>query len=139
MPNTSRMATISEFIKAKRSKNNIGLREAADDSGISASTLSRLERGIFTKMPDTETLKNLSEWLGISLSALMDEKKGKKRARTPQLETTAQVEVYLRADKNLSPDSAAALASAFKVLYKQFAAISSNFDSTPKGKKNAEP
>lgn len=135
MPSILTMANISGLIKAKRREKNMGLREAAKESGVSASTLSRLERGISTKMPDTETLSSLSNWLGVSFSSLMNEKENRKDVNTPKFETTEQVEVYLRADKNLSPDSAQALAHAFKVLYKQFTSIPIDKSSASKRKK----
>lgn len=122
----SQLSKLSALIKAKRREENIGLRKAADDSGVSASTLSRLERGVSEKMPDTTTLKLLSDWLGVSLSDLINEKKTTKTNKAPQPSTAEQVEVYLRADKKLSSESANALASAFKVLYDQFAVSSAN-------------
>ena len=135
MPSKHTMAKISGLIKAKRRERKIGLRDAAKESGVSASTLSRLERGIFTKMPDTETLSSLCHWLGTSLSALINEKEIGKNVNTPKVNTTEQVEVYLRADKNLSPDSAQALAQAFKVLYMQFTSVPTDKRITAKRKK----
>ena len=85
MANTSTMLNLSVLIKAKRRETGIGLRKAADESGVSASTLSRLERGISTKMPDTTTLKNLSKWIGVSLSELINEKKPKKVSKAPNV------------------------------------------------------
>ena len=113
------LANLGVLIKAKRREKKIGLRSAADESGVSASTLSRLERGIFASSPDTETLQNISAWLGISLSKLVDEG-SKKTEKMPRLNTTEFIEVHLRADKNLTPESAEALSLAFKLLYKQF-------------------
>jgi transcriptional regulator with XRE-family HTH domain len=135
MPSKQTMAKISGLIKAKRRERGIGLRDAAKESGVSASTLSRLERGISTKMPDTETLSRLCHWLGISISDLINEKKIGGNVNTPNFDTTEQVEVYLRADKNLSHDSAQALAQAFKVLYKQFTSVPTDKRTTAKRKK----
>ncbi len=135
MPSKSSTAKLSGLIKAKRRENSMGLREAAKDSKVSASTLSRLERGTSTSMPDTETLKNLSDWIGVSLSELVNEKKSKSGANEPNLETTEQVEVYLRADKNLSTDSANALASAFKDLYNLYSSSPTSAESSKRKKK----
>lgn len=134
MPSNLSAANISGLIKAKRRETGIGLRKATEESGISASTLSRLERGQFASTPDTETLKKLSKWLGVSLSSLVNEKKERQVLKSPKLNTTEQVEVYLRADKDLSPDSADALATAFNVLYKQFTSNSDTTKASKRGK-----
>ena len=134
MTNTSTMLNLSALIKAKRREAGVGLRKAAEESGVSASTLSRLERGISAKMPDTATLKSLSEWIGVSLSELMNEKGTKKVSKAPEPSTTEQVEVYLRADKNLSSESANALASTFTALYNQFTQSPSTSRSTKRKK-----
>ena len=70
-------AKLSGLVKAKRRENSMGLREAANDSKVSASTLSRLERGVSESVPDTVTLKNLSDWLGVSLGELLNENKSR--------------------------------------------------------------
>jgi transcriptional regulator with XRE-family HTH domain len=119
MPTRAILAHLSGLIKAKRREKDIGLRKAAEESKVSASTLSRFERSVASSLPDVDTLKNLAKWIGVPLSSLVNEKKVE-RSKEPKLETTEQVEVYLRADKNLSAETAEALSSTFKLLYKQF-------------------
>ena len=51
-----KLAELAGLIKAKRKQLGVGLREAAVESGVSASTLSRLERGAATTLPDVDTL-----------------------------------------------------------------------------------
>jgi|ERR1051326_1094934 transcriptional regulator with XRE-family HTH domain len=116
MSSRAALAHISALIKAKRREDEIGLREAAQLSGVSASTLSRLERGAATSLPDSGTLTKLANWLEVTLSSLLSDKE-KAVASQPQLSTPEVVEVHLRAAKELSPETAKALAEMFKTLY----------------------
>ena len=116
MGSRATLARISALIKAKRREDGVGLRDAAEGSGVSASTLSRLERGAATSLPDSGTLTKLANWLGLTLSSLLSDKE-KTDVVEPQLTTSEVVEVHLRADKELSPETAKALAEMFKTLY----------------------
>jgi transcriptional regulator with XRE-family HTH domain len=120
MATQTRMSRLPALIKAKRREMGIGLRTAAEESGVSPSTLSRLERGISESLPDTETLTKVSDWLGVSLENLLAQDKSSDVFDEPQLSTTEAIEVYLRADKNLTPETAKALSDMFKIIYKQF-------------------
>ncbi len=117
------LARIPGLIKAKRRETKVGLREAARASNISPSTLSRLERGLSSSLPDTDTLANLAAWLGVSTSVLMGDEHKITSEKEPELKTPEQVEVYLRADRNLKPETAAALSKSFAILYEQFASM----------------
>lgn len=110
------LARISALIKAKRREEELGLRAAADASGVSASTLSRLERGAATSLPDSPTLTKLASWLNLSVDSLLSDKQ-EPQGREPELTTPEIVEVHLRADRDLSPETARALAEMFKTLY----------------------
>lgn len=55
------------LIRLKRG--NCGLREIAHELQISASTLSRIERG---HTPDLETFARLCQWLGVSMDSLFN-------------------------------------------------------------------
>lgn len=110
---------ISLRIKAKRRETGQGLREAAAEAKISPATLSRLERGASPTLPDAGTLTKLADWLGISLSELLGDGKSGAKAVQAKNSTPELVEVHLRADKNLTPESARALAQMFKAIYEQ--------------------
>jgi len=112
---------IAAFIKAKRREGDTGLRAAAKECGLSAATLSRLERGLSGSLPDAESLKRLASWLGTTVSALVDEPPLKRGSKLPTVTTPEIVEVHLRADKKLSPQTARALAQMFRSLYDQVA------------------
>jgi transcriptional regulator with XRE-family HTH domain len=118
--NSSALARISALIKAKRRKQRMGLREAAAESGISPSTLSRLERGVSTSLPDADTLTKLARWLKAPIASLLSEET-RTGHDSPQLTTPEVVEVHLRADKRLAPATALALGRAFRLLYEQMA------------------
>jgi len=124
------IAQLSALIRAKRKTDDIGLREAAKASKVSASTLSRLERGIASSLPDFATLTNLAEWLGIPISSILNEREQPHSKKVKaQLQTPEQIAVYLRADKNLSPGTADALYKSFTLLYDQF--VNTNKQSKP--------
>ncbi len=120
MATTSPVKQIALLIKAKRRENdNQPLRDAANEAKISAATLSRLERGLSTTLPDAMTLNKLARWLGVPVSELLQEHQGRSKAAPPENTLPEYVEVHLRADKNLSPKTAKALAEMFKALYEQ--------------------
>ena len=110
------LARISALIKAKRRERELGLRAAADECGVSASTLSRLERGAATSLPDSATLTKLAGWLGLSVDSLLSNQQ-EVQGQEPELTTPEIVEVHLRADRELSPETAKALAEMFRTLY----------------------
>ena len=128
MDSSAVLTNLPTLIKAKRRETKLGLRAAAQESGVSPSTLSRLERGISTTLPDTDTLTKLALWLNISLDKILIEDKPKSNSKTPKLTTPEVVEVQLRADKNLSPDTARALAEMFNLLYNQFTKNDNNLE-----------
>lgn len=120
MASITPLKNISLLIRAKRRQNNDQpLRDAASDAKVSAATLSRLERGLSATLPDATTLNKLAQWLGISLSELLQEKRSASKSTVPESTLPEYVEVHLRADKNLSPKTAKALAQMFKALYEQ--------------------
>lgn len=123
MSSRTAMAHIGALVRAKRREEDLGLRAASDRSGVSASTLSRLERGAATAFPDAETLSKLSVWLQLPVGSLIAEAPPLNPEAPPDLSTPEAVHVHLRADKTLSPQTADALAKMFKMLYEQFTQI----------------
>lgn len=118
MASNTPLKQISLLIKAKRRQNNDQpLREAAQAAKVSAATLSRLERGLSATLPDATTLNKLAQWLGVPVSELLQEKQSRSKSWAAESTLPEYVEVHLRADKNLSPKTAKALAQMFKALY----------------------
>lgn len=119
MQDSKNLARLGEIIRAKRQDAGLGLRAAADESGISASTLSRLERGSGAA-PDAETMGKLSAWLNASLDdLLLGGEAGFKEVEG--LSTPDIIAVHLRADPNLSSETAEALVHLFRAAYAQLA------------------
>lgn len=108
--------------KLKRRRQDLGwsLRQLADAVGISASTLSRIENG--TGKPDADNIARLTAWLNIPFERIMSTSSSDSTPVVyyPDEPTPDIVEAHLRADPNLSPETAAALAELFRVAYIQF-------------------
>lgn len=116
---------LGEYLKRRREEKKVSLRGVATDTGVSASTLSRIENGIGT--PDAATLSRLAAWLGMPLERLMT---GPLISVADTIEPVIYfptesmpsiIEAHLRADPKLKPDTAKALAELFRVAYHQFA------------------
>ncbi len=119
-------------IKRKREELGLSLRDVADKTNVSASTLSRIENG--TGKPDADNIARLSAWLEMPVDRVM-----KKQTKGGEVEpviyypheaTPEIVAAHLRADRNLSPETAKALSELFRVAYAQFSG-----PSKAKGKK----
>lgn len=119
MQTTHALAHIATSIRTKRRESKLGLRAAAKEIGLSAATLSRLERGLSSSLPDAESLSKLAAWLNTTVSSLLEEKQSKNASHEKQSDVRDIVEVHLRADKKLTPETAKALAGMFRTLYDQ--------------------
>src|SRR5437764_11745927 len=99
---------LAALIKTKRG--NRGLREIAQEIGdVSPSTLARIENG---KVPDMDTFLRICDWLHVSSEELI------KEPQETEISTMDRVEGYLRADRELAPEMADALAKLMKAAYK---------------------
>ena len=112
---------LGRAIKRRREELGLSLRDVADVTAVSASTLSRIENG--TGKPDADNIARLTGWLDMPVDRVM------KKATSEDVEavvyypheaTPEIVEAHLRADKNLTPDTAKALSELFRVAYQQF-------------------
>ena len=100
---------LANMVRSKRGSR--GLREAAKEIGnVSPSTISRVENG---KTPDMDTFLALCHWLEVPPAELMRNTEDGENVDTPEA-----IEIQLRADKNLEPAIADALASLVKAAYK---------------------
>jgi transcriptional regulator with XRE-family HTH domain len=128
---------LGKLISTKRQKEQLTLDQAAKQSGVSAATLSRLERQYLDRLrgasgtsypaPDTRTLVRVTRWLGVSLERVTD------GGPTPPIHAIVHhegetvpdmVEAHLRADRNLDSKTAAALSRLFRAAYEQLADLS---------------
>ncbi len=125
-----RLEDLSELIRSKRKSENLTLELAAKQSKVSAATLSRLERqqpkDKPSSTPDMRTIEALTRWLGVPLERVIDvddefsaksaTKKEQDNKPVPDI-----VEAHLRADRNLNPVHAEALATMFRAVYQKYA------------------
>ena len=110
-------------VRRRREQQNLSLRDVADLTGVSASTLSRIENG--TGKPDADNIARLASWLDMPIERVMHH--GHRNAADlkpvvyyPHESTPEIVEAHLRADRQLTPETAKALSELFRVAYKQF-------------------
>lgn len=114
-------AELGRAIKRRREELGLSLRDVADVTNVSASTLSRIENG--TGKPDADNIAKLTGWLDMPIDRVMSKKTSEDVEAViyyPHEPTPEIVEAHLRADKNLTPQTAQALAELFRVAYKQF-------------------
>jgi transcriptional regulator with XRE-family HTH domain len=114
---------LGRAIRRRREELGLSLRDVAAKTSVSASTLSRIENG--TGKPDADNIARLTAWLDVPMERILS-------GRDPQAEETKAVvyypeepvpeivEAHLRADRNLTPETAAALSELFRVAYTQF-------------------
>ena len=113
---------LGRAIRRKREELGLSLRDVADETGVSASTLSRIENG--TGKPDADNIARLTGWLEVPIERVMSGQpegdESKAVVYFPQEPTPSIVEAHLRADRNLTPETAKALSELFRVAYTQF-------------------
>src|SRR5690242_19350722 len=77
-PTQIRYDVLGRLVKQRRAQDGLSLRDAARETGISASTLSRIEHG---RIADTEQVVKLTSWLGLAVERVSE---------APTEETTPQ-------------------------------------------------
>lgn len=115
------VAELGRAIKTKRTENGLSLRDVADVTKVSASTLSRIENG--TGKPDTDNIAALTKWLDMPIDRVI-KAPSESNDRNPVVyygsePTPDIVRAHLRADPNLDAQTAAALSELFTVAYNQ--------------------
>ncbi len=114
---------LGRAIRRRREELGLSLRDVADETSVSASTLSRIENG--TGKPDAENIARLTSWLNMPMERIMavrraDGEEASAVVYYPHESTPEIVEAHLRADRNLTPETASALSELFRVAYTQF-------------------
>jgi transcriptional regulator with XRE-family HTH domain len=113
---------LGRAIKRRREELGLSLRDVADVTQVSASTLSRIENG--TGKPDADNIARLTGWLNMPVDRVMMRQGESENVEAvvyyPHEATPEIVEAHLRADKNLTPETAKALSELFRVAYTQF-------------------
>ncbi len=113
---------LGRAIKRRRNELSLSLRDVADVTLVSASTLSRIENG--TGKPDADNIARLTNWLDMPVNRVMKKQGNSEDVEAvvyyPHEATPEIVEAHLRADKNLTPETAKALSELFRVAYSNF-------------------
>lgn len=100
-----------EAIDAVRLARQLNWKQVAGSTGVSASTLTRMAQG---KRPDVDGLAALSAWSGVRADSFV-----RSESEVPAPQPLAEITTYLRSDKNLTPEAAAALEELIKVTYER--------------------
>ena len=93
----SRLVSFGRRLRDARAKR--GIRDTADEIGVSPATLSRVERGL---MPDLETFRKICHWLKVDPGEVL--------GVTQVTAKRPAVAVHFRKDHVLKPETAQALA-----------------------------
>ena len=115
---------LGRAIRRRREELGLSLRDVAAKTSVSASTLSRIENG--TGKPDADNIARLTAWLDVPMERILSGRDPRSAEESkavvyyPQEPTPEIVEAHLRADRNLTPETAAALSELFRVAYTQF-------------------
>jgi transcriptional regulator with XRE-family HTH domain len=114
---------LGRAIRRRRDELGLSLRDVADKTGVSASTLSRIENG--TGKPDADNIARLAGWLDMPMERVLSGRNSNNDEAAaviyyPHESTPEIVEAHLRADQNLTPETASALSELFRVAYTQF-------------------
>lgn len=99
-------------LDSERHSRNLTWKQVAAEAGVSASTLTRMAQG---KRPDADGLASLLGWGGLNMDTFIAG--GATTHAAPDALT--QISAYLRADPNLTPESADALDRLLRVSYEQ--------------------
>jgi transcriptional regulator with XRE-family HTH domain len=103
-----------EALDSQRRARKLNWKQVAADSGVSASTLTRMAQG---KRPDVDGLAALAAWSGLTADDFI-----RSTASRPEPEPLAKITTYLRSDRNLTPEAATALDQLIKATYDRLTA-----------------
>lgn len=100
-------------IDAKRQGRRLTWKQVASESGVGASTLTRMGQG---KGPDAKGLASLVAWSGLSLDSFV---RSGKKSRPRESDTLALVTAHFHSDPDLTTDSAETLSRLVALTYQQ--------------------
>lgn len=99
-------------IDGVRRARKLNWKQVAAESGVSASTLTRMAQG---SRPDVDSLAALAAWSGLDA----DDYIRSDDTERPASEPLAMISTYLRSDRNLTPEAATALDELIKATYER--------------------
>lgn len=100
-----------EAVDAQRISKKLTWKQVANESGVNASTLTRMAQG---KRPDVDGLAALLSWSGLVAEDFIIQEGRDEKAKP---EPIAMISTYLRSDPHLTPESAKALDQLVKSTY----------------------
>jgi transcriptional regulator with XRE-family HTH domain len=106
------VAALVAALDAERISRKISWKDVAEQSGVSASTLTRLSQG---RRPDVDSFAALTTWLNMPADRFMGLRSRAFGSSAP----LTQISAILRDDPNLNPEGAAALEEMIKATYKR--------------------
>ena len=105
------VAALHAALDAQRRSRRLTWKDVATESGVSASTLTRLSQG---RQPDVNSLASLTAWLGMSADHFM---RRNPVARFGAPSPLAQISSIIHGDPHLNPEGVAALEEMIKATY----------------------
>ncbi len=105
------VAALHAAMDSQRRSRRLTWKDVATESGVSASTLTRLSQG---RQPDVNSLASLTAWLGMSADHFM---RSDPVARFGAPSPLAQISSIIHRDPHLSPEGIAALDEMIKATY----------------------
>lgn len=99
-----------QAMDAERVSRHLNWKQVAEQSGVSASTLTRLAQG---RRPDVDSMSALISWSGLDSRVFI------KSQKPVEASSFSKSLALLRSDPNLSPESAAMLEEIIKAAYEQ--------------------
>lgn len=107
-------ADLGARVRAKRQGLNWSLRQAAEELGVSAATLTRVESG--NHLPDRKNLFELARWVGMDLGSGPGEPQ---QLHSPDATTVEAITLHLRADPDLQAEDAEMLVDIMQTAYER--------------------
>lgn len=105
------VSALHAALDSERIARNLTWKEVSVESGVSASTLTRLSQG---RRPDVDSLAALTAWLGLPADQFMG---SRPRAAFGAASPLTQISSIIHDDPNLNPDAATALDEMIKSTY----------------------
>ena len=105
------VAALHAAMESERRTRRLTWKDVAAQSGVSASTLTRLSQG---RQPDVNSLAALTAWLGISADHFMRAESVDQFGSASPL---AQISSIIHRDPNLNPEGAVALEELVRATY----------------------
>ena len=100
-----------DALDATRRSRNLNWKQVAAQSGVSASTLTRMAQG---RRPDVDGLAALASWSGLKADDFV-----RSDSHQSEPEPLAMISTYLKSDPHLTPEAADALDQLVKATYER--------------------